>query len=271
MIKKALMAAAAITVMCLAGWVDVLAKDEATIDKSQLANGVVGIKYSGDFGKEIKVQVLFDSNRKENYSIRDNNTVWFPLVYGPGEYTVTVMRNVSGNKYMPLQSDKFRVGEIDDKVLFLNSIQNINYNSGMDAIKGTNGLLGGASGQKEKLDMLYVYIINHIKYDNEMANAIRAGQVTSYIPVIDKTYNSNKGICYDYSSLFAAVLRNNGIPTKLQKGFAADVGEYHAWNEVLIDGKWLKIDTTFDAALNDSSISGAIYKDNSRYTVQSVY
>jgi len=70
-----------------------------------------------------------------------------------------------------------------------------------------------------------------------------------YLPDIEKTYLEETGICYDYAALFAAMLRSIGIPTKLVKGYSKENPEvYHAWNEVLINGTWIVVDTTLDAS-----------------------
>ncbi|MBU5438687.1 transglutaminase domain-containing protein [Tissierella sp. MSJ-40] len=45
------------------------------------------------------------------------------------------------------------------------------------------------------------------------------------------------------------MLRSQGIPTKLVKGYKNDLKAYHAWNEVLLDNNWVIVDTTYDAAL----------------------
>ena len=45
------------------------------------------------------------------------------------------------------------------------------------------------------------------------------------------------------------MLRSQGIPTKLVKGYSDNVDGYHAWNEVYINEEWITIDTTLDAVL----------------------
>lgn len=54
---------------------------------------------------------------------------------------------------------------------------------------------------------------------------------TTYLPVIDDTFKVQSGICYDFSALYAAILRNQGIPVKLVKGYTRNAKGYHAWNE----------------------------------------
>lgn len=68
-------------------------------------------------------------------------------------------------------------------------------------------------------------------------------------------FDQRAGFCQHYASSFAIIMRAAGIPTRVVTGFAG--GEYrnagyllvtnaraHAWNEVLIDGQWLRVDPT---------------------------
>ena len=61
------------------------------------------------------------------------------------------------------------------------------------------------------------------------------------------------------------MLRSIGIPTKLVKGYKNDLKEYHAWNQVLLDGSWITIDTTYDAALKKGNIKISMIKDGTEY------
>jgi len=93
--------------------------------------------------------------------------------------------------------------------------------------------------------------------------------------------DTGKGICLDYASLMTAMLRSQGIPTKLEVGYAGDV--YHAWISVYLkeqgwvddiiefDGKsWTLMDPTL-ASANDKKSAGKYMKDSSHYTVMYNY
>ena len=56
------------------------------------------------------------------------------------------------------------------------------------------------------------------------------------------------------------MLRAQGIPTKLVIGYAGNV--YHAWNSVLIDGEYMRLDIT-------SRLKGI--SSNQEYTVERYY
>lgn len=66
------------------------------------------------------------------------------------------------------------------------------------------------------------------------------------IPDALTTLKSRLGDCNEHASLFAALSRAAGIPTKIAAGvvFHKDAFYYHAWNEVCLSGQWISLDTT---------------------------
>ena len=68
---------------------------------------------------------------------------------------------------------------------------------------------------------------------------------SGYLPDVDETLSSGKGICFDYAALMAAMLRAHDIPTRLAIGNVDPEGILHAWNQIYIDGKWVWMDATF--------------------------
>ena len=98
-------------------------------------------------------------------------------------------------------------------------------------------------------------MVQTILYDYTRASSVQSG----YLPVIDDVLAQGKGICFDYAALTACMLRSQGVPTKLEIGYADKI--YHAWNSVLIDGAWQRVDTTADA--NNMNVR--------KYTVERTY
>ena len=101
------------------------------------------------------------------------------------------------------------------------------------------------------------------------------------IPNPDETLSTKKGICLDYASLTTAMLRSQGVPTKLEVGYSGDA--YHAWisvwtketgwidNVIRFDGKkWTLIDPTLAANNSKQSVRKYI-GDGSNYTLKFVY
>ena len=120
------------------------------------------------------------------------------------------------------------------------------------------------SGKDAKTDMdkvtaIYNYIAGHYTYDTKLANDITSGKVSKYIPDTAATLNSNKGICYDLASLFAAMCRSQDIPCTLTKGYAGS--SYHAWNKVNVSGNWYQIDMTYAVTkrvINETTFAGCV-------------
>jgi len=66
------------------------------------------------------------------------------------------------------------------------------------------------------------------------------------IPDALTTLKNRVGDCNEHASLFAALARASGIPTKIAAGvvFHNNAFYYHAWNEVCLNGDWISLDTT---------------------------
>ena len=94
----------------------------------------------------------------------------------------------------------------------------------------------------EKIEEVYLNSIQNIDWQ-ESSMAVKA-----YLPDIDKIVEEKTGICYDFASLYAVLLRSQGIPVKLVKGYTSNAKGYHAWNEVYDEetGEWHIIDITYD-------------------------
>jgi hypothetical protein len=71
----------------------------------------------------------------------------------------------------------------------------------------------------------------------------------------EQTLKSKRGVCQDYSELFAAMAQAVGLEAKVidgharskQRPFGNRLGESHAWNAVKIDGQWGLLDATWAA------------------------
>ena len=242
------------------------------IDISQTSNGIVSV--TGTPGaKTVKVQISKEGEKlKYNYVYSSTNQNIYPLQLGNGKYTITVLENKSGNEYMKLVSKTVNVTNISEKALYTSSIQLVDYKSSKDSIKEMKSLIASAKDENEKVLIIYDYLISHFDYDYEKANKITQGTTTDYLPVIDSVYSAKKGICYDYASVLAGVLRSAGIPTKLQMGYSSDIpNQYHAWNEIYVGGTWFKIDATYDTQVKKANLEVNVKKPDNKFTVLKYY
>ena len=237
---------------------------KSEIDASKTEDGYVKIKYLKETTKKLKVIIekdsgkyTYDLNNKGEYDI-------YPLQMGDGKYKIRVFENLSGNKYATKQTVTVNVKLKGENAPFLAPNQLVNFEAASEAIKKASELTEGKTEDFEKIDAIYDYIISNIKYDTEKAGTVKSG----YLPSVDDILKTNKGICFDYASLMAAMLRSQDIPAKLVTGYSTNLDVFHAWNEVYTEETgWIKLNEMyfdgFQWKLMDSTIASSGKQSNS--------
>ena len=207
----------------------------------------------------------------------DDTPITCPINMGDGTYTFSIMRNTGGNNYVETTSTTTDVKLESEFIPF--SVPNLycNYNDSSDCVAKARELVASAENEGDAVKAVCTYIIDNVDYDT--AKAEQLSGTSGYVPNPDDTYATNKGICFDYASLGAAMLRSVGIPTKIITGYVSPEDLYHAWIMVYIDGSWSsakfsvnpqswsRVDLTFAA---DSSTVGLV-GDGKTYTERYVY
>ena len=66
---------------------------------------------------------------------------------------------------------------------------------------------------------------------------------------------TKEGVCRDYATLAATLMRAAGIPTKLVTGavYSSDGFYYHAWVETWVGDRWIAFDPTLGGGLADAT------------------
>lgn len=236
--------------------------------ESSLSKGKIGIQYPLKKNTLTKVIV---KKEKTTYTYTlfkaSPDTEWFPLQLGNGTYEITIAEQASGNKFRVAANKKIQVKIERAADVFLNSVQTIEWTPDDKAIVKADQLTRNSKSDEAKVAAIYRYIVNNVRYDKKLAEEAKPG----YMPDIGRTFDSNKGICYDYAVLFAAMLRAEGIPAKLVMGTSNTVDEYHAWNEAYVDGKWVVIDTTVDATYAQAGKKISMAKNPDDYKAEKIY
>lgn len=232
-----------------------------SVDTTLIKQGVVSVQFSGRNDVRRKVMIAKGSSQYVYNMTADSES--FPLQLGNGTYKINLLENQSGNKYKVVSSYTVDLDLKNENAVFLNSIQIIKWDNESKAVKKAKDLTKNMKNDEDKVKAIYEYITKNFTYDFDKLSEL----TPDYVPDLDKTFESNKGICYDYSSVLAGMLRSIGIPAKLVKGYAPNVKEYHAWNEVYIQsqGKWVTIDTTVDSQLRQAKKKVSMIKDNTKY------
>jgi len=237
---------------------------KSEINAAASEDGYVKIKYLKETTKKLKVIIekdkgkyTYDLNNKGEYDT-------YPLQMGDGKYKIRVFENIGGNRYATKQTVTITVKLKDEKAPFLAPNQLVNFADTSETIKKAAELTEDKTDDFEKIDVIYDYIITNIKYDTEKANTVKSG----YLPSIDEILKTNKGICFDYASIMASMLRSQDIPAKLVTGYSSKLNVFHAWNEVYTEETgWIKLNEMyfdgFQWRLMDSTIASSGKQSNS--------
>lgn len=245
--------------------VSVFAAPSATIDKSNAAKGLVTINMTDFSGKTIKAMV--EKGTEKYYYTLIKSPVTIPMQMGTGDYKVSVLENIGGEKYKPLVSETVNAATIDEKEMYKASVPMVEYSVSTKAVPAFKVITDGKSTDSDKVSAVYDNVINNYSYDTAKASSVKG----DYVPVIDDVYNAKKGICYDYAALVGGTLRSQGIPTRLVMGYVPEIPVYHAWNEILINGDWVSVDATYDAQVVKAGKEYTMAKDKSKTKVVKIY
>lgn len=242
--------------------------DAVQFDTTSADQGVISVSYSlasNQNSGQYKVMVQSGNDKVFYNLIEDEISV--PLTYGNGHYTVALLEKVAGTEYKFVDEESLQVKMAFPTAPYLTSSQTVNWTDA-NLMKATvNALVNDEMSDAEIVDAVYNYVVDNYSYDYDKIN----GLTSLYTPNIDGFMRDGSGICYDYSALFAGMLRSQNIPTKLVKGYRSGIDAYHAWNEVYIDGEWIVVDTTSDAILKTAGMFTMMQQDPRLFTVVHTY
>ena len=256
---------------------------QAIIDYSNAADGYVMVKWLVATKWQLRVQVTGPSGIVYTYIIHpDESFNVLPLSDGNGSYQVQVYEQNESGRYSLIISLNTNVTLKDEFAPFLRPNQYVNFNETSNVVIKAAELVTANSSLTEKIAAVYTYVIRNFTYDTEFAELVSSGGVSGYIPDLDEVFARRKGICFDYAAVMTAMLRSQGIPTKMVFGYADDI--YHAWINVyseetgwvdqviFFDGEnWIMMDPTFASAAGNSSNLQAFIGDGNIYTVAQLF
>ena len=259
--------------------IDIYANSNAVIDYSNANDGYICVSWTADSGAKLKTLVNGPGGTSYQYNLRaDGEYDIFPLSDGDGAYTVGVYKNASGSQYATVLSGTIDVRLNSEFAPFLRPNQYVFFTADSQSVRTAAEICAGASGNLDKVERVYMFVVDALTYDREKAQTVTSG----YLPDADAALASGKGICFDYASLMAAMLRSQGVPVQLAVGYTGEA--YHAWLNVWsetdgwIDGKiyfngreWKLMDPTFASSGGRSDAVMEYIGDGSNYTAKYLY
>lgn len=254
-----------------------LEAENLIIDISHLDLGYLMVKYTGS-APRLYVQLAGEDQEEYKYFLEPSRDyVTLPLTAGEGEYYLCAYENIGGDHYSPILSQLLSV-ELSDKFgPFLCSNQYVDFTKDSQAMQLAAELTADITDDLEKVQEIYRWVVRNVEYDYDKAASVSTG----YLPNVDNTLKSKKGICFDYAALMTAMLRSLGIPTKLNIGYLTG-DTYHAWisvyldevgwvdNLIQFDGKdWQLMDPTVASSAGNQEVK-SIASDDANYIVRYV-
>lgn len=256
----------------LASGKSVAESDKAEIDFSCADEGYISAVYTGK-SERAKLRVKCGNLQYDHDLAADGTREFFPLMES-GTYSVKVYELVTGKSYSEAVSANFDVKIKSSTGMYLYPNKYINFNGKSKCVKKAAELCAGVEDDVERIAEIFGYIAGNITYDKQLAATVKSG----YIPDPDRTLDKGTGICFDYASLMGAMLRSQGIPTRLVIGWA-EPEIYHAWNEIYTDETgWITpelflkkkgfniADATFYAGNSDKEKIADYIEDESNYS-----
>lgn len=249
---------------------------DAVIDYSHTEEGYIMARYTSQTDKRLKFRV-FGPTTTYTYNLPVDEWTVFPLSDGNGSYQCALYINTYDSKYAAVMSVQFDVALEDEFAPFLRPNQYVDYSQAPNAVEKGAELCAGLEHPLEKVAVVYDFVVGTLSYDYDRAATVKSG----YLPVLDDVLSEEKGICFDYAALMAAMLRSQEVPCKLVVGYAGDT--YHAWISVWtdengwIDGAiffdghvWKRMDPTFASSGNRSE-EIMDFIEHGTYTVRYLY
>jgi len=220
-----------------------------TLDEAQVVGGKITISGSSTIPNDLNISILnVEKDHSIWYSIpvdsngRFNRDIY--MIDGVGNYIITVMIHRDGINYYygpqirvynSTNVDRFSVPrkyvESDNSMIRFYACWYVLWTFNSDAYRAAK--------------TMYNWILNNMHYDYDKMKRV---EDNPYDTIEESEYGSvyaitnRKGICFDFATLYAAFMQSIGVRTKVDIGYY--MGEYHAWNECYIDGRWVWIDST---------------------------
>lgn len=246
-----------------------------SIDASNASDGYICVEYLGSIPK-VKLQISCPNTVTYTYMLHGGMEV-FPLTIDSGIYNIAVYENIADTQYSTAFKQDITIDQIDQYGPYLYPNQYVNFTSNDDCVTYGANLAYSANTDLDVVTNVYNYMVEHITYDTELAQTVQSG----YTPLPDNTLHSGCGICLDYASLMAAMLRSQKIPTHMEVGYAGTA--YHAWISVYLKESgwvngiiefngtsWELMDPTFAASASEQTLKEFI-GDGSNYDTKYVY
>ncbi len=254
--------------------IKVFQSDTETVDVSHIEDGYFMALYYGE-AEKVKLRLTGPDGIPYTYDMKADG-IWdaFPFSAGSGTYTLMIYESMGNDIYFTSMAQELEVNLRNDLLPFLYPNQFVSYAKDSLSVAKAKELTANCKNQIDMVKKIFEFTTTEISYDTQKAETVTSG----YLPDIDETLRTRKGICFDYAALMTGMLRSRGIPTKLQIGFSGEIK--HAWISVYLDESgwmdhviqydgtgWAMMDPTYVSEMGAEEAADFV-GDGSNYTLQ---
>jgi len=239
----------------------------SAVDHSNASQGYIMVKHNGSENRVV-VQIAAPNGVVYQYELTGNTAfVVCPLQAGNGTYIIQIGESMPNGTARSLLRTEIDVTLANEFLPYLYPNTKVNFSANSQAVTKAAELTRGMKSDLQKIDAIYNFIIANIVYDNDKAKSMAA--TGTYTSNPDDTLRLGKGVCFDYSILFASMLRSQGIPAQLIEGNVAPNNLRHAWNQIhtgergtivsiSFSGAWTLMDSTYGSVIDSGDLSSFI-------------
>jgi transglutaminase-like putative cysteine protease len=166
------------------------------------------------------------------------------LRFGPGIYSITFWADVTGKGELQGLVSFAARSAAPDTLLYLAPSWGIECDH-PTIVQLAKEITRASTNDMQRILAIHDWVVEHISYDvDKYLN-------NSYHPNDGalRTLQLRQGVCQDYTYLTVALLRAIGIPARraIGQSYSRGVWGDHAWTEAYADGRWVVLDTTWNA------------------------
>jgi Uncharacterized protein involved in cytokinesis, contains TGc (transglutaminase/protease-like) domain len=132
-----------------------------------------------------------------------------------------------------------------------------------DAVQKGLSLINKDMTELEKVLTIFNWVCNTIVYDGASMTSFEENTIANRVTT---ALIEERAVCLGYSKAFLYFMKRLGIECEIITGYVGR--EYHAWNKVKVNGKWLLIDATWGGSNRSKTNQdewGFAYKHFLRY------
>lgn len=233
--------------------------DGLVLDHSEADEGIVEIRYIGEYESlYLTVNAVGKNTVGSNnytYIVQRGRYLKVPLCYGAGSYSFNFYLDNNGNKGNFLVGKTVESGLSDKDSIYTRKNSYVNIPTYNNEYQKVISELMASSNKITYISEALTYVKENYKYLDEKID-------TAYIPDISKFIKLGEGNRLEFASLFAGLMRSNGIPCKVV--ICLDNKEKYIWNEVYYNDTWNIVNPVqgemFIGNSNDATIRARYYK-----------